>query len=534
MTSNSPKLKRQAGLIGLLFAGVGGMIGSGWLFGPLETAMQAGPLSVLSWLIGGAIVLLLALVFAELATLFPLSGALVHMSHVSHGSRLGFIWSWVLILAYVAIAPIETMAIVTYADAYLPGLTEPQTSVLTSTGFVFAAGLLGVMVVLNFFMIRTVLGINTWVTWWKLLIPLATAVVLISYGWYPENLDVIAPHTGATGVFTAIATGGVFFSLFGFRQAIDLAGETDNPGRNLPIAIIGTVLIGTLIYVVLQFAFLVAIPPELLEKGGWAGLDLHGLVGPLASLAAILGASWWAGILYADAVISPGACGYVFTTTTSRVVMASAQSNALPLMLAKVNSRGVPWVALLATYLAGLVFFFPFPSWQKMVGYISSITVLSYGIGPILLLRLRQALPDANRPFKLRGAVVIAPVAFVSANWIVLWSGAETVSFLFQVIGLIVLIHAVYHFAITRHSLAAYEWQGAWWLLPYFAGLWGISQLSTHELGGNNTLSFFTTMTASAVFSLMVMVLALKTSRTDAQIKESFHSILAQNTSVDQ
>jgi amino acid transporter len=91
MSAKGQSLKRQAGLLGLLFAGVGGMIGSGWLFGPLETALQAGPLSIWSWVIGGVIVLLLALVFAELATLFPLSGALVHMSYVSHGARLGFI-----------------------------------------------------------------------------------------------------------------------------------------------------------------------------------------------------------------------------------------------------------------------------------------------------------------------------------------------------------------------------------------------------------------------------------------------------------
>jgi amino acid transporter len=526
MTHSEPKLKRQAGLIGLLFAGVGGMIGSGWLFGPLETAMQAGPMSIWSWIIGGVIVMLIALVFAELATLFPLSGAIVHMSHVSHGARLGFIWSWILILAYVAIAPIETMAIVTYADAYIPGLTDSKTGVLTLNGLILASAILGLMVALNFFMIRTVLGMNTWATWWKILIPIATVIVLLSYSWHPENLNIAAPHTGFEGIFTAIATGGVFFSLFGFRQAIDLAGESTNPGRNLPIAIIGTVLIGTLIYVALQFAFLIAIPPTMIAKGGWAGLQLSGLVGPLASLATIIGASWWASILYADAVISPGACGFVFTTTTSRIVMASAQTQTLPAWFARVSVNGVPWASLIATYLVGLVFFFPFPSWQKMVGYISAITVLSYGIGPILLLRLRKALPDAHRPFRLWGANVIAPIAFISSNWIIIWSGTTTINFLFQVIALIVLIHGMYHFIFSRQSLARYEWQGVAWLVPYFGGIWLISLFSAHELGGNGSLSFISTMLISLVFSLLVFVLALKTSRTDAQIKASFEAML--------
>ena len=522
-------LKRQAGLLGLLFAGVGGMIGSGWLFGPLETALQAGPLSIWSWAIGGVIVLLLALVFAELATLIPLSGALVHMSHVSHGARVGFIWSWVLILAYVAIAPIETMAIVTYADAYIPGLTDAKTGVLTAKGMIVAAALLGVMVALNFLMIRTVLGVNTWATWWKLFVPLATVVVLITYSWHPANFSVPAPESGFEGIFTAIATGGVFFSLFGFRQAIDLAGESDNPGRHLPIAIIGTVLIGTLIYVALQWAFITAIPPDMLAKGSWAGLHLQGLVGPLASLAAIAGAGWWATVLYADAVVSPGACGFVFTTTTSRVVMASGETGTLPAFFARVNSKGVPWAALIATYLIGLVFFFPFPSWQKMVGYISSITVLSYGIGPILLLRLRKALPDANRPFRLWGASLIAPLAFISANWIILWAGAQTVTFIFQLIAVIVLGQAFYHFVICRRALAVYGWQGAAWLVPYFGGIWGISQLSAQALGGDGTLSFVATMVVSMVFSLLIMALALKTAHSDAQIRISFAALLRDN-----
>lgn len=520
------KLRRQASLTGLLFAGVGGMIGSGWLFGPMETAIQAGPLSVYSWLVGALLVLMLALVFAELATLFPLSGALVHMSHISHGPLVGFLWSWVLILSYIAIAPIETMAIVTYADAYLPGLTDSSSGVLTSKGFVVAALLLAVMVGLNFLMIKTVLSVNTWVTWWKIIVPLFTAIVLVSYSWHPENLSSAPPGGGLVGVFTAVSTGGVFFSLFGFRQAIDLAGETDNPGRNLPIAIVGTVLIGAFIYVCLQLAFVLAIEPSLLARGGWAGLHLHGLVGPLAALSAMVGAAWWANVLYADALISPGACGFVYTTTTSRVVMASAENGALASMLARVNQRGVPWVALIATFVAGLVFFFPFPSWQKMVGYISSITVLSYGIGPVLLLRLRKAVPDHPRPFRVPFAQVIAPVAFISSNCIVLWAGAQTVDFIFLIIALVLLMHATHHFLVARRSLDAYGLRTAWWLLPYFGGLWILALLSPHELGGNGLLSFITTMLLTGVFSLAILWLALRVSHEDAQIQQTLEVVL--------
>src|SRR5690625_7735020 len=118
------KLRRDAGVIGLLYASLGSIIGSGWLFGALHAALQAGPLSVFSWLVGAVAILLIAFVFAELSTLFPNSGALVHMTHVSHGDFLGKIWSWILFLAFVSVPPVEVSAVLTYANSYLPGLID--------------------------------------------------------------------------------------------------------------------------------------------------------------------------------------------------------------------------------------------------------------------------------------------------------------------------------------------------------------------------------------------------------------------------
>jgi amino acid transporter len=95
----SGKLHRDAGIVGLLFASTTSMVGSGWLFGSYHAAKIAGPLSIGSWVLGAIIIMLIALCFAELAALFPRSGALVHMSHASHGEGLGRIWCWLLFLA---------------------------------------------------------------------------------------------------------------------------------------------------------------------------------------------------------------------------------------------------------------------------------------------------------------------------------------------------------------------------------------------------------------------------------------------------
>ncbi|MGE5336929.1 MAG: APC family permease [Gemmatimonadota bacterium] len=511
------KLRKEAGIIGLLYASVGGIVGSGWLFGPLHAAQQAGPLSLWSWVIGAVAVLLLALVFAELGTMIPKSGALVHISRVSHGAFLGVIWSWILFFAYVSVAPVEVMAVLTYANNYLPGLIHPTSGLLTSTGFVVSVVLLGAFVALNFLVVRWVLFINSAATWWKLAVPALTVVVLIAFSYHPENLHVMASHThqDVAGMFTAVATSGVIFSYFGFRQAIDLAGETPNPSRNIPIAVIGSVIIGLLLYLGLQFAFLVAVEPANLAKSGWAALAFAGsTTGPFAAIATVVGAAWWAVVLYIDAIVSPAGTGFIYTTAASRITMATGEIGSGPRWLGHINARGVPWAALLVTFVAGALFFFPFPSWQKLVSYISSVTVLSYSIGPIVLLQLRRSMPDAPRPFRLWWPWVIAPAAFIVSNWIIFWTGAATLDFLFGLLAVVFVGYLAYHYlfggeAVRREPLG---WAHVWWLLPYFVGLWALTELGPPAVGGNGAMTLFEGMGAVAVFSIAMLWIALATS----------------------
>ena len=79
-------LRRDVGVIGLLFASVGAVIGSGWLFGALTAAQLAGPAAIISWVIGAVMILLIGLVYAELGTMFPLSGGVVRFPHLAFGT----------------------------------------------------------------------------------------------------------------------------------------------------------------------------------------------------------------------------------------------------------------------------------------------------------------------------------------------------------------------------------------------------------------------------------------------------------------
>jgi amino acid transporter len=283
------------------------------------------------------------------------------------------------------------------------------------------------------------------------------------------------------GVFTAIATGGIVFSFLGFRQGVELAGETSNTRRNVPIAVVGSVLITAVIYVLLQLAFIVTVDPSALSHG-WSGLSdqLANSAGPLAAIASAIGLGWLATLLYIDAVISPADTGLVYTTVTGRLSYAMARNGNAPRGLARVTARGVPLVSLVLTFIVGLIVFLPFPSWQQLVGFITSATVLSLGSGPIVLAAMRRELRDHDRPFRVPGGDVIPFLAFYASNLIVMWAGWDTDWKLFAAVGLGFVMLAIFHLT-DRGAMPQMDFKaGATWLLPWMAGLCLISYLGDY------------------------------------------------------
>src|SRR5699024_5593261 len=329
-----------------------------------------------------------------------------------------------------------------YAKNYLPWLQHLDATgvpVLTPAGFGVAVALLALFSVINVFGIRWFARLNNILVWWKLAILLLVVVVFLLASSNGLNFADAAAGgflpVGWPGVFSSIATAGIVFSYLGFRQGVELAGETHNPQRNVPIAIIGSVVITAIIYVALQIAFIGALPTGALANG-WAhigtsfvnGLDnVAAAFGPLAALATVMGLSWLAVLLYVDAFISPADTGLIYTTVTARLSYAMGRNGNAPRSLAKVNDRGVPWVSLILTFVAGCIFMLPFPGWQKLVGFVTSATVLSFGSGPLALVAMRRQLPQQERPFRLPWAHVLAYLGFLSSNLIVYWSGWETV-----------------------------------------------------------------------------------------------------------
>jgi len=313
------------------------------------------------------------------------------------------------------------------------------------------------------------------------------------------------------------------FSYLGFRQGIELAGETDNPRRNVPIAVVGSVLLTVLIYIALQIAFIGSLPTNVLsDSGSWSKLSFENDFGPLAALASLLGMSWLAVLLYIDAIVSPGDTGLIYTTVTSRISYAMARNGNAPQALARTTDRGVPFVSLIVTFVVGLIVFLPFPSWQQLVGFITSATVLSFASGPLVLGALRNQLPDLERPFRVPGGHLIPVLAFWASNLIIYWSGWDIVWKLAVAVAIGFVLLPIYH-VLGQDTPKLDLRSGASWVVPWLVGLVVISWLGNYPepaAGNQNVLSFSTAIPIIFVFSVAIYALAMRFPLSRAEIEE--------------
>ena len=157
-------------------------------------------------------------------------------------------------------APIECFAVMQYASYYWPSVYNTTTGITTGLGFAMTAVLLAIFTALNFFAMRLFSKVNSGITWWKVAIPVLTIIVLFTQ-FKASNFGShggFMPY-GIKALFGAIPSAGIVFAYLGFEQADQLAGEIKNPQKNLPRAIIMAVLIGTVIYVLLQVVFIGAL-----------------------------------------------------------------------------------------------------------------------------------------------------------------------------------------------------------------------------------------------------------------------------------
>jgi amino acid transporter len=510
-------LRRDVGLVGATWSSTTSIIGSGWLFAGLGAAAAAGAAAVWGWVIGAVAVVILALVHAELGAMYPVAGGTARFPHLAFGSVAGTSFGFFSWLQAVTVAPIEVYAVLSYGSYYVSG-TDPNNQWqnffdsngnVTDLGFLSAIGLMAVFTAINFLAIKWLAQVVNVITWWKVAVPVLTIIILFFY-FHSGNFT--AGHAskingsggfmpfGVKALIGAIPGAGIVFSYLGFEQADQLAAELKNPARNLPLAIIISVGVGAVVYILAQIVFIGATPTNLLDNG-FAGISVlakdtastlhHNAAAvkayPFAAVAGLAGLGWLSTVLHIDAFVSPGGTSIIYQTSTSRVGYGLARNRYFPSLMAATDRRGVPWFSLIISFLFGIIFLLPFPSWQNLVGLVTGASVLMYAGAPLALSAFRGQVPDAVRPYKVPGAVWFSPLAFVIANEIIYVSGFTVIWKLgvcivigYVLIGLFRVLHDVGVRGIFDASPPPLDWKAAQWLPVYLIGSGIISWLGQY------------------------------------------------------
>jgi len=507
--SNESAIRRDVGAIALMFTGLGSIIGSGWLFGAWRAAQLAGPGAVYAWIIGAVVIMFVAFTYAELGAMFPESGGSVRYGHYSHGTLVGFVAGWAAWIAIVSVIPVEAEASVQYmsswhwdwAHALYVHAANGQGE-LSNAGLWISAVLVVIYFLVNFWSVKIFANTNSAITFFKLIVPAATAIALMCSSFHAENFQIGVhggPHVGnLAAILTAVATSGIVFSYNGFQSPVNLAGEARHPGRSVPFAIFGSIALSTVVYLMLQVAFLGSVAPEHLSEG-WAALEYSS---PFEQLALALNLNWLALLLYADAFVSPSGTGSTYTATTARMIYAMERSGTVPEVLGKVHPKyGIPRPAMWFNLLVSFIFLFFFRGWGKLAAVISVATIITYLVVPISVMVLRRTAPNLHRPLRVPGLPVLAPLAFVLATLMLFWARWPHTG---QIMLLLILPLPVYLYYQAKGDWRDFGRQlsASWWLLAYLIAITVLSWAGSKEFEGHDYIGYGWDQMCVAITSL--------------------------------
>lgn len=478
LLAQEKNFRHTLGFWSLTATSFGGIVGSGWLFSALYGAQIAGPASLVSWVIAGAAVALVSLVLIELGASRPEAGGSVRWPLYANGRVVGTTFGWTVILGLIS--DTEVLAVTQYLSYYWPWLYSGKS--LSLAGIGAAALLQAVIVAVNWYGIALVARLNLVLTWLKLLVPTVTIIALFASGFHAGNIAAgggFAPY-GWGAVLSAVSTGGLVYAVNGFQPPVDLSGEARNPRRDIPRAILTAIGLSVLVYLLLQLAFLGAVPHGLLARAGWKGIDF---TSPFGELALLLNLGWLSSLLYVDAVLSPAGSNLVGITEGARQTYALAKSRVLPKYFLSVpESHGVPRRALLLNFVLGLLVLIPLHSWISLVSVIGDVFVFTYAVSAIAAGTFRSAEPTRLSGW-IPGIRWIAPASFVISTLIAYWSTWQDlrVAFPLALVGIVV-------FLFTRdrdrdRPLGADLKSGAW-LVAYIGFLVLLSGIGSYGGAG--------------------------------------------------
>lgn len=302
-------------------------------------------------------------------------------------------------------------------------------------------------------------------------------------------------------MLTAVTTCGVVFAFNGFQAVVNLGGAAKNPGRAIPVALVGALALGLVIYLALQAAYLGAVPPELLARsGGWQGVSLNS---PFADLAGLLMLHWVVTMLQFGAFISSAGSNIANVASAAYMVTNLAETRFFPGSWRPCTPAMAPPAPRCGSTSAS-------PSCccspsaaagRRWAGVVSAAMVISYLIGPIAVGVLRRTRPELPRPFRLPAAGVLCPVTFAFAACALYWSKwPETgkITVLTLVAAPVAALVLWRRGELTKGREASgkggrgasllMQFAPAWWMIAFLVWTAAVSALGGREFGGRDIL----------------------------------------------
>lgn len=410
--NNDHKLKRSLTATQLLFMGVGTTVGAGvYVMTGTAAANYAGPSILLSFLLAAAACLLTALCYGELASSFPVSGSAYSYAYISMGEKAAWTVGWLLLLEY----GISCTGVAAGLSGYLTSLLDTfglhiPTFLTRSTlqplpggdetALVFHCqldliGLIAVLAVTALLVrgIEQSARFNTVIVGLKVGVLLLFLVMGISFV-NPSNWHPFIPpsegnfHYGISGIFRAASI--MFFAYAGFEAVSTASAEAQNPTRDIPIGIIGSLIICTIIYVAVAAVLLGIVPYR----------DLN-VADPLAIATRIMHKPWLALLVNSGATI--GLCsvllGLMYGQT--RVLLTIGRDRLIPKFFSHIHTTfRTPWLGTITIGLLVGIMTATMPI-DIISDLVSIGTALAFAIVCFTVIWQRNQAPDMNRPFKV-------------------------------------------------------------------------------------------------------------------------------------
>jgi APA family basic amino acid/polyamine antiporter len=394
------RLTRSLGWPHLVALGIGAIVGTGILTLTGVGAAKAGPAVILSFAIAGLICAAAALAYAEMATMIPASGSAYTYTYVVIGELLAWIVGWSLILEYSLVVSAVAVGWSGYATGFMASIGAALPDALVNGpalgGIVNLPAILIIAAVAGLLILgtRESANLNALLVALKIVALIVFVAVALPY-FNGDNFEPFMPNgfskngsPGAeVGVMAAAAI--IFFAFYGFDAIATAAEEAKNPGRDLAIGIVGSMLACVLIYMAVAAAAIGALSYTVFANSAE----------PLALILRQLDQDWAARFLGISAVIALPTVILAFFYGQSRIFFVMARDRLLPPELARVSSRGSPvritiFTAVVVAILAGLI------PLDQLAALANAGTLTAFIAVCACMLIMRRRAPDAPRRFK--------------------------------------------------------------------------------------------------------------------------------------